>query len=83
MPTYQHKTSLANSVEPTANALIIHLQNGSTVHIPWHNCTGKLSQATSTQRECLELSPSGNGIHWPLLDEDLSVHGLIRLAQSS
>jgi len=24
-----------------------------------------------------EISPSGYGIHWPLLDEDLSVDGLL------
>jgi hypothetical protein len=25
-----------------------------------------------------ELSPGGHGIHWPLIDEDLSVSGLLR-----
>jgi hypothetical protein len=25
-----------------------------------------------------ELSPGGYGIHWPLLDEDLSISGLLR-----
>ena len=37
----------------------------------------KLASAGKTERECFEISPSGYGIHWPLLDEDLSVDALI------
>ena len=37
----------------------------------------RLAQATQRQRENFELSPSGYGIHWPDLDEDLSIDGLI------
>jgi len=31
----------------------------------------------SQQRENFEVSPSGYGIHWPDLDEDLSIDGLL------
>jgi hypothetical protein len=37
----------------------------------------RLAQATQQQRENFELSPSGYGIHWPDLDEDLSLDGLL------
>jgi hypothetical protein len=37
----------------------------------------RLAQATQQQRENFELSPSGYGIHWPDLDEDLSIDGLL------
>lgn len=37
----------------------------------------KLTEASRAQREKYEISPSGYGIHWPLLDEDLSIDGLI------
>jgi hypothetical protein len=36
-----------------------------------------LSEASEGERNNFEISPSGYGIHWPLLDEDLSVDGLL------
>jgi hypothetical protein len=41
----------------------------------------RLAQAAEFEREQYEVSPSGYGIHWPLLDEDLTVDGLLRLAK--
>ncbi len=37
----------------------------------------RLATATSEQRNNFKVSPSGYGIHWPDLDEDLFVDGLI------
>ena len=37
----------------------------------------RLAAATPEQRENLVVSPSGYGIHWPDVDEDLSIDGLI------
>jgi hypothetical protein len=37
----------------------------------------KLADASSAEREKYEISPSGYGIYWPLIDEDLSIDGLI------
>ena len=37
----------------------------------------RLARATQAQRENFELSPSGYGIHWPEIDEDLSIDGLL------
>jgi len=34
--------------------------------------------ATQQQRADWELAGGGYGIHWPLIDEDLSVEGLLR-----
>jgi hypothetical protein len=36
-----------------------------------------LTKASEEERNNFEISPSGYGIHWPLLDEDLSVDGLL------
>ena len=36
-----------------------------------------LLHASGEERMKYELSPSGYGIHWPLLDEDLSVDALL------
>ena len=37
----------------------------------------KLANASSLEREKYNISPSGYGIHWPLIDEDLSIDGLL------
>ena len=37
----------------------------------------KLARASQIERKKFEISPSGYGIHWPLLDEDLSIDGLL------
>ena len=39
--------------------------------------SAKLASASEQQRTHLVLSPSGYGIHWPDIDEDLSIDGLI------
>jgi hypothetical protein len=78
----QHQTILASSVETTPGSLIIHLQEGTTVPIAWQHLPGKLQHASAVQRECLELSPGGYGIHWPLLDEDLSIKGIVQITQT-
>lgn len=36
-----------------------------------------LHRADEKAKNTFEISPSGYGIHWPLLDEDLSVDGLL------
>ncbi|MDE2060551.1 MAG: DUF2442 domain-containing protein [candidate division NC10 bacterium] len=37
----------------------------------------RLRKATQQQRKNVEISPAGYGIHWPDVDEDLSIDGLI------
>jgi hypothetical protein len=41
------------------------------------DCSRKLLEATADARRHFVVSPSGYGIHWPGLDEDLSVERLI------
>ena len=43
----------------------------------------KLASASLQQRRRFEVSPSGYGIHWPDLDEDLSIDGLIGVRHAS
>ncbi len=75
MPATEINT--ATGVETTPEALILVLVN-RRVSIPWEKCSTKLARATPVERNRAELSPGGYGIHWPLLDEDLSVTGLLR-----
>lgn len=37
----------------------------------------RIAQASGIERNNFEISPSGYGIHWPLIDEDISIDGLL------
>ena len=57
--------------------LIVDFIDGRTLAVPlaWFPI---LLHATSEERKQWELSAAGFGIHWPLLDEDLSASGLLQ-----
>ena len=67
---------LAQHVEFTDDGLIVSLVDGRNVIVPliWFP---RLSIATRSQLENYELLGDGEEIHWPDLDEDLSVEGLL------
>jgi hypothetical protein len=73
------KPVLAKAIETTPEALILIMESGS-VSIPWEKCSDRLAHASPIERYRAELSPSGYGIHWPLIDEDLAVGPLLRSA---
>lgn len=66
----------ATSIETTDAELIIRLADRE-VRVPWERFSPILANATAEQHHRAELSPGGYGIHWPQLDEDLSVGGLV------
>ena len=41
-----------------------------------------LQKASVEDRNMYEISPSGYGIHWPLIDEDLSIDGLLGIVHA-
>ena len=67
----------AMQVAITDDELTIHLIDGRRVSAPlvWFP---RLLQATTDQRNDWELIGEGEGIHWPQVDEDLSVAGILR-----
>ena len=67
----------AVSIETTDDELVIRLADRE-VRIPWERCSPILAAATADERRRAELSPGGYGIHWPMLDEDLSIGGLVK-----
>ena len=75
LPVEKHP--LAQSVAFTDDDLIVSLVDGRRVTVPlvWFP---RLAKATREQLEKYELLGDGEGIHWPDLDEDLSVAGLLR-----
>lgn len=66
----------ATSVEIGDDELIAYLEDGRAVHVPleWFP---RLRDATTSQRGDWRLIGHGIGIHWPQLDEDISVRGLL------
>ncbi len=67
----------ATGIELTKEALVVVLGK-RRVQIPWAKCSQRLAAATEQERLDAELSPGGYGIHWPLIDEDLSINGLLK-----
>jgi hypothetical protein len=57
--------------------LILSIDN-QIVKIKLSEISEKLSNASEQERNDFKVSPSGYGIHWKLLDEDLSINGLLR-----
>ncbi len=41
-----------------------------------------LQKASQHERNAYEISPSGYGIHWPLIDEDISIDGLLGIVRA-
>jgi hypothetical protein len=68
-------TRLVN-VTVTEDTLAVDLEDGRTVSVPigWYP---RLAHGTPTERVNFQISSAGFGIHWPDLDEDIGVEGLL------
>lgn len=66
----------AQNVQVTDDALIVDLSDGRTVSVPlaWFP---RLLHGMPGERNKWRLIGAGEGIHWPDLDEDISVENLI------
>ena len=64
-------------VRVTRDQLVAELADGRVVSVPLSS-SWRLSEATPAQRANFRLIGAGQGIHWPDLDEDLSVEGLLQ-----
>ena len=71
------RVPLAASVTFGEHDIVVSLVDGRTLSVPlaWFP---RLAKATREQLVNFELLGDGDGIHWPDLDEDLSVEGLLR-----
>jgi hypothetical protein len=70
------KNVLAQSVSVSDDALVADLTDGRTISVPlaWFP---RLARGTPTERANYRLIGGGEGIHWPDLDEDISVASLV------
>src|SRR4051812_16027816 len=68
------------SVQFEREFLILNVDNERLI-IKLSEVSPKLANAPDIIRNDFKISPSGYGIHWSQLDEDLSIQGLIRQAR--
>jgi NAD(P)H-hydrate repair Nnr-like enzyme with NAD(P)H-hydrate epimerase domain len=66
-----------------SGSIMVLQVDGDEYHIDISECSKRLAHATQQQREHFEVSPAGYGIHWPDVDEDLAIDGLIGIKHPS
>ena len=66
----------AARVEVNDDTLCLELSDGRTISVPvaWYP---RLSHGTAQERNHWRLIGNGRGVHWPDLDEDISVENLL------
>ena len=66
----------AESVTVTNDTLSVDLSDGRTISVPlsWFP---RLVHATRAERRNWRLTGKGHGVHWPDIDEDISIEGLV------
>ena len=75
MSTAINVDARVRDVSVTDEAITFHLADGRVISVPlaW---SWRLSDATPEQRDNFEILGDGHGVHWPDVDEDLSVDGM-------
>jgi len=70
-----------SDVRVSATTLTVVLRDGRQISAPldWFP---RLKNAPAKSRSVWEPSAAGHGVHWPLIDEDLSVEGLLQGRQA-
>lgn len=63
-------------VTVTDDTISVDIEDGRTVSVPigWYP---RLAHGTPEERAAFQISGAGYGIHWPDLDEDIGVEGLL------
>lgn len=72
----------AVKVSVTDDTIAVDLEDGRTIAVPigWYP---RLAHGTPEERSYFRISGAGYGIHWPDLDEDIGVEGLLLSKQST
>ena len=63
-------------VKVTRDQIVAELSDGRVISVPlaW---SWRLSEASPEQRAHYRLTGAGEGVHWPDIDEDLSLEGML------
>jgi hypothetical protein len=77
----ERRPAFAERVTVSEDTLTVDLVDGRSIAVPleWYP---RLSHATPHERGHRRLIGRGEGIHWPDLDEDISVENLLSGARS-
>jgi len=67
---------MAESIEFSEVTMTVRLDDGRSIIVPLI-CYPRLLHATAQERQLFEMIGDGEGIHWPDLDEDISVEALL------
>jgi hypothetical protein len=69
-------SAFATSTHVSHDTVTVELSDGRTIAAPiaWYP---RLAHGTLSERQNLRLIAGGRGIHWPDLDEDISVANLL------
>ena len=59
------------------NDFLLIITDEKTYKLKLAELSEKLLKATEEERSFYKISPSGYGIHWPMLDEDISLQGIV------
>ena len=74
--TAETQVPTAARVDVNDDTLSVQLSDGRTISVPvaWYP---RLSHGTAQERNHWRLIGNGRGVHWPDLDEDVSVENLL------
>ena len=74
--TVELRLATAQHIEVTDDTLIVDLADGRTASVPltWYP---RLLHGSPEERNNWRLIGNGEGIHWPDLDEDISVENIL------
>jgi hypothetical protein len=61
--------------------LIYLMIDNKSYRIRREDCSHRLAKANPAQRKRFDVAPSGYGIHWPEIDEDLAITPLLQHAE--
>ncbi len=69
-------------VAVTDDTVSVDLEDGRSLAVPigWYP---RLAHGTPTERANVKISGAGYGMHWPELDEDIGIEGLLMGKQST
>ena len=73
-----HTTHKIKSIKFDQDFIYLNI-DGNDIKVSLDTLSMKLKSADEYQRMFYKISPSGYGIHWPLIDEDLSIEGILKL----
>lgn len=57
--------------------------DGNSIQRNIEELSSILANAKDEEQKEFEVSPSGYGIHWPLIDEDISIDGILGIVHSA